>query len=209
MLHPHALADRPVTNAEWLGFIADGGYANPLLWLADGWAWVQENRIEAPLYWLRGDGGWRRFGLDGLQPLDLAEPVCHISYYEADAYARWAGARLPTEAEWEVAAAGHDPVGGQPARRRRPGPAAARPTAAGLFGNVWEWTGSAYPSLSGLRAGRRARSANITASSCARRWCCAAAAARPRAAMSAPPTATSSTRISAGCSPGSGWRRDS
>jgi ergothioneine biosynthesis protein EgtB len=138
-LHPHALADRPVTNAEWRGFIADGGYANPLLWLADGWAWVQENRIEAPLYWL---GTEARFGLDGVRPLDLAEPVCHISYYEADAYARWAGARLPTEGEWEVAAAGHDPLGGN--QLDGAGPVRPLPGDGGLFGNVWEWTASAY-----------------------------------------------------------------
>jgi len=138
-LHPYALADRPVTNAEWLGFIADGGYANPLLWLADGWAWVQEKRIEAPLYWL---GTEARFGLDGVKPLDLAEPVCHISYYEADAYARWAGARLPTEAEWEAAAAGLDPLGGN--QLDSAGPARPLPGDGGPFGNVWEWTGSAY-----------------------------------------------------------------
>jgi ergothioneine biosynthesis protein EgtB len=138
-LHPHALADRPVTNAEWLGFIADGGYANPLLWLADGWAWVQENRVEAPLYWL---GTEERFGLDGVKPLDLAEPVCHISYYEADAFARWAGARLPTEAEWEVAAAPFDPLAGN--QLDAAGPVRPLPGDGGPFGNVWEWTGSAY-----------------------------------------------------------------
>jgi ergothioneine biosynthesis protein EgtB len=142
LLHPHALADRTVTNAEWLSFIADGGYANPLLWLADGWAWVRENGIEAPLYWVKNEGGWCRFALDGLRPLDLAEPVSHISYYEADAYARWAGARLPTEAEWESAAAALDPDGGNQLDAAGP----VRPLAGeiGLIGNVWQWTASAY-----------------------------------------------------------------
>jgi ergothioneine biosynthesis protein EgtB len=104
---------------------------------------VQGNCIEAPLYWLRGEEGWSRFGLDGLKPLDLAEPVCHISYYEADAYARWAGARLPTEAEWENAAAAHDPLSGN--QLDAAGPVRPRPGDGGdLFGNVWEWTGSAF-----------------------------------------------------------------
>jgi ergothioneine biosynthesis protein EgtB len=145
-LHPHALADRTVTNAEWLGFIADGGYANPLLWLSDGWAWVRENGIDAPLYWLRGEDGWSRYGLDGLHRLDLAEPVCHISYYEADAFARWAGARLPTEAEWESAAQGVNPDAGNQldaAGPARPLPAEGAGFRA-MFGDVWEWTGSAY-----------------------------------------------------------------
>ena len=141
-LHPHALADRTVTNAEWLGFIADGGYENPLLWLSDGWTWRQEDGIEAPLYWVKSDGGWSRFALDGLSPIDLAEPVSHISYYEADAYARWAGARLPTEAEWESVAASLDPDGGNQLDAAGPVRPAAGDT--GLFGNVWQWTGSAY-----------------------------------------------------------------
>ena len=142
LLHPHALADRTVTNAEWLSFIADGGYEDPLLWLADGWTWVRENGIAAPLYWVKEEGGWSRFALDGLRPLDPAEPVCHISYYEADAYVRWVGARLPTEAEWESAAAPIDPAAGNQLDSAGP----VRPIAGetGLFGNVWEWTGSAY-----------------------------------------------------------------
>jgi len=153
LLHPHRLADRPVTNGDWLGFIADGGYADPLLWLADGWAWVQAEGIEAPLYWRRADDGWRRFGLDGLQPLDPAAPVCHISFYEADSYARWAGARLPTEAEWESAAAGLEPAGGN--QLDRAGPVRPRPgEGTGLrqmFGDVWEWTGSAFAPYPGFR----------------------------------------------------------
>ena len=153
VLTPHALADRLVTNAEWLGFIVDGGYADPLLWLADGWAWVQAEQVEAPLYWQRSDDGWCRFGLDGLQPLDLAAPVCHVSFYEADAFARWAGARLPTEAEWESAAATLDPDGGN--QLDRAGPVRPRPAeGAGLrqmFGDVWEWTASAFTPYPGFR----------------------------------------------------------
>jgi ergothioneine biosynthesis protein EgtB len=145
-LAPHQLADRAVTNAEWLGFIADGGYANPLLWLSDGWAWVREHGIDAPLYWVRADGGWSRFGLDGLHPIDLAEPVCHISYYEADAFARWAGARLPTEAEWEYGARGLSPETGN--QLDKAGPVRPLPAEGSglrqMFGDVWEWTGSAF-----------------------------------------------------------------
>lgn len=153
LLHPHALADRPVTNAEWLGFIEAGGYADPLLWLSDGWVWVQAEKIAAPLYWVQGEEGWSRFALDGLRPLSLAEPVCHISYYEAEAYARWAGARLPTEAEWEVAARDLDPGSGNQLDNAGP----ARPgTAQGtglrqMFGDVWEWTGSAFLPYPGFR----------------------------------------------------------
>ena len=153
-LHPHALADRPVTNAEWLGFVDAGGYADPLLWLADGWAWVRENGIEAPLYWRRGADGWSRFGLDGFRPLGLAEPVCHVSYYEAEAYARWAGARLPTEAEWEAAAQGLDPKAGNQldaAGPVRPGAAADGEGLRQMFGDVWEWTGSAFLAYPGFR----------------------------------------------------------
>jgi len=155
MIHPHALADRPVTNAEWLGFIEAGGYAEPRLWLSDGWAWVTDQQIEAPLYWTRGDGGWQRFGLDGLKPLSPAEPVCHISYYEADAFARWAGVRLPNEAEWEVAAADLDPAAGHQldsAGPVRPRPAGEDKGLNDLFGNVWEWTASAYLPYPGFRA---------------------------------------------------------
>jgi ergothioneine biosynthesis protein EgtB len=110
LLHPHALADRPVTNAEWVGFIADGGYTRPEFWLSDGWAWVKRERIEAPLYWRRaGSGGdvadWSAFCARRAPPTPSAAPVTHISFYEADAFASWAGARLPTEIEWEAAAA--------------------------------------------------------------------------------------------------------
>ena len=149
-LHPHKLADRPVTNAEWQAFMADGGYADPLLWLSDGWAWVQAEKVEAPLYWVKGPEGWQRFALDGLQPVDPAAPVCHISYYEADAFARWAGARLPTEAEWEAAAEGEDPAGGN--QLDAAGAVRPLPSEGGaLFGDVWEWTGSAYLPYPGFK----------------------------------------------------------
>ncbi len=125
LLHPHAIADRLVTNGEWQAFIDAGGYSEPRLWLSEGWAWVQRERVTAPLYW-NGDG--TSFTLAGRVPLDPQAPVAHISQYEADAYARWAGARLPTEAEWEDMAGAHDPRGGNqldraessaPARRSR------------------------------------------------------------------------------------------
>ncbi len=144
-LNRHQLADRNVTNGEWLGFIQAGGYRDPRLWLSDGWAWVQAERVEAPLYWLEGESGWQRFGLDGVGEIDPAEPVCHISYYEADAYARWAGARLPTEFEWEAAAAAGDPLAGNQLDSAGPArPHPASPAAAGFFGDVWEWTASAF-----------------------------------------------------------------
>lgn len=142
LLHPHALADRLVTNGEWLSFIQDGGYRRSELWLSDGWTWVQEEAITAPLYWEEAGSEWTRFGLDGMQPLNLAEPVCHISYFEADAYARWSGARLPTEAEWEVAARHADPSSGH--QLDEAGPAKPEATDPSLFGNVWQWTMSPF-----------------------------------------------------------------
>lgn len=152
LLTPHALADRTVTNGEWAAFIADGGYADPRHWLSDGWAWVQANRIGAPLYWQQIDGVWTRFGLDGRRPIDPAAPVTHISFFEADAYAGWAGARLPTEFEWEAAAASADPRSGN--QLDAAGPVEPRPSTSGpaWFGDVWEWTGSAYRPYPGFRA---------------------------------------------------------
>ncbi|NWK96930.1 ergothioneine biosynthesis protein EgtB [Sphingobium lactosutens] len=155
VLHPHALAHRPITNGEWIAFIEDGGYRTATHWLADGWAWVQAESVDAPLYWKRGEQGWTRFGLDGRQPVNPAAPVTHISLYEADAYASWAGARLPTEAEWESAAQNVAAVSGN----QLDGPACPRPRPAEdsaaltqMFGDVWEWTGSAYRPHPGFRA---------------------------------------------------------
>ncbi|MCD2316781.1 ergothioneine biosynthesis protein EgtB [Sphingomonas sp. IC-11] len=152
LVSAHSLADRTVTNGEWQQFIADGGYREPRWWLSDGWSWLQREGIHAPLYWEERDGVWTRFGLDGRRPIDPAAPVTHVSFYEADAYASWAGARLPTEAEWEAAAAADDPNGGNQldsAGAVEPRPAESGPA---FFGDVWEWTGSAYRPYPGFSA---------------------------------------------------------
>lgn len=151
LMQPFALADRTVSNAEWMQFMNDGGYSEPRHWLSDGWAWVQREGIAAPLYWQQDkDGNWLSFGLHGLRAVDAAAPVTHISLYEADAYASWAGARLPTEAEWEVSAASHKADEGN----QLDTPSAVRPLfshASNMFGNVWQWTGSAYRPYPGFR----------------------------------------------------------
>jgi ergothioneine biosynthesis protein EgtB len=132
LLRPVRLAPALVTNGEWLEFMAEGGYARPTIWLSDGWSTVEAQRWDAPGYWRNIDGAWFTMTLGGLRPVDPALPVCHISYYEADAFARWAGKDLPTEAEWEVA------------------------TASGAlddaFGIVWQWTRSAYAPYPGYKA---------------------------------------------------------
>lgn len=152
-LEPFALAGRPVTNGEYLEFIGEGGYRRPELWLSAGWDVVRAEGWQAPLYWLRQDGGWNLFTLCGARPVRAAEPVCHVSYYEADAYARWAGARLPREAEWEVAAAGA-PIEGNFAESARfhPAPAPGTGDVEQLFGDVWEWTESPYVAYPRFRA---------------------------------------------------------
>ncbi len=152
-LHRYALANRPVTNGEYLAFIADGGYQRSELWLSEGWDWINAHRIEAPFYWRRDGGGWRQFTLYGSRAIDLSAPVCHATLFEADAYARWAQARLPTEAEWETAAA-LLPIDGHFVEDRvlRPLAATDRGTQLmQLFGDVWEWTQSAYAPYPGYR----------------------------------------------------------
>ena len=147
----HALASRPVSNGEYAQFLADGGYRNPGLWMSEGWALLQAQGIERPLYW--HEDGEREFTLDGWRPRDPHAPACHLSYFEADAFARWAGARLPTEAEWEQAASGRQ-VQGNFADDDALHPQPGTPAETGfsqLFGDVWEWTCSAYTPYPGFR----------------------------------------------------------
>jgi ergothioneine biosynthesis protein EgtB len=128
---PFELSSRLVTNGEYLAFVEAGGYRDPALWLAEGWDWINAQGIAAPLYWQRRGGRWQEFTLHGLAPLDLRAPAAHLSLFEADAYARWAGARLPTESEWEVAS--------------------AEPRLQQLFGHCWQWTSSSYAPYPGYR----------------------------------------------------------
>jgi ergothioneine biosynthesis protein EgtB len=132
-LEPYQLASRLVTNAEYLAFIADGGYNEPSLWLSEGWEFVRANQISQPLYWHRQDGHWRVFALNGLGDLQPYAPVLNLSFFEASAYAHWAGARLPTETEWEHAAR-------------------SDPALQGMFGLAWQWTSSAYAPYPGFQA---------------------------------------------------------
>jgi len=152
LLSPYRLASRPITCGEYLAFIEDGGYASPAFWLSDGWAAVQKEAWKAPLYWSCENGEWQVFTLNGLQPLKHDEPVVHVSFYEAAAYAAWAGKRLPTEFEWEAAAMAQRVEGGflDPLR---PHPKPATPTEGivQLYGDVWEWTRSAYEPYPGFK----------------------------------------------------------
>jgi len=144
-IEPYRVADRLVTNREWLEFIADGGYRNPLLWLSAGWARVLADSWTAPLYWEERDGEFWTMTLRGAQPVDPDAPVTHVSYFEADAFATWAGRRLPTEAEWETAAKGLPQEGNfADSGRLRPKRATSTNQLVQMFGDVWEWTRSAY-----------------------------------------------------------------
>jgi ergothioneine biosynthesis protein EgtB len=167
-LPPHRLADRLVTCGEWLEFMADGGYEEPRLWLSDGWFRRQAEGWEAPLYWRRDGEGWVQHTMAGTRPVDPAEPVCHVSFYEADAFAAWTGYRLPTEFEWEVAASGADPAdpeanllwwagdGGESVHDRNPFHPRLAPPVDGslrqLFGDCWEWTASPHRPYPSFRA---------------------------------------------------------
>ena len=145
---PFELATALVTNGEFLAFIEAGGYRSAHLWLAEGWDWVRSAQLACPLYWQRDEAGhWQEFTLFGLRPLDLQAPATHLSLFEADAYAHWAGARLPTEAEWEVAAQGVAVEVGQLH------PAAGVPGAGlrQMFGHCWQWTSSSYTPYPGYR----------------------------------------------------------
>lgn len=152
-LEPFALADRTVSCGEWLDFIDDNGYRRPELWLSDGWATVEDEGWEAPLYWSHLDGTWSEFTLAGEVPVDPSRPVCHISYYEADAYARWAGHRLPTEAEWEAVSTVRASEDTTPPHLLdtlvlHPSPTAG--ASSSPYGDVWQWTSSAYGAYPGF-----------------------------------------------------------
>jgi ergothioneine biosynthesis protein EgtB len=149
-LQDYSLGSRLVTNAEYLEFIQAGGYQTAQYWLAEGWATVQSHQWQAPLYWELIDGEWWVMTLAGLRQLNSGEPVCHVSFYEADAYATWKGKRLPTEAEWEVAAVDL-PIAGNFLDRDRLHPIPGEDVQNQFFGDVWEWTQSAYLPYPGFK----------------------------------------------------------
>ncbi len=154
-LHEYSLATRLSTSGEYMAFMADGGYERPEFWLSAGIATARAQHWNAPLYWEQRDGQWWQMTLSGMRPVDPAEPVCHVSYFEADAFARWSGKRLPTEAEWEIAA-DDLPIQGQfaDAGRYHPAPATNQETGGALqqmFGDVWQWTQSSYAAYPGYR----------------------------------------------------------
>jgi ergothioneine biosynthesis protein EgtB len=151
-LQDYWLSARLVTQADYLEFMEAGGYQQPQWWLAEGWAAVQTQGWQSPLYWESLDGEWQIMTLSGLRPLALEDPVCHVSFFEADAFARWKGKRLPTEAEWEMAASSL-PVRGNLLEQGyfHPIPAQARTRPDQMFGDVWEWTQSAYTPYPGFK----------------------------------------------------------
>lgn len=153
LLRPYRLAHRAITNGEWITFMDDGGYSNPLLWLSDGWACVQEEGWQAPGYWRMQKDEWHAMTLRGFQPVDNMTPVCHISYFEADAFARWSGKRLPSEAEWENTASTLAPEGNfVESGRLRPAAAAVQhDQVVQMFGDVWEWTQSPFCAYPGFK----------------------------------------------------------
>ena len=157
-LEDFALADRPVSNADYLAFIDDGGYREPRWWLSEGWTQAEAAGWQAPLYWERREGEWWYMTLGGMRPVDPAAPVCHVSQFEADAYAAWAGRRLPTEAEWEVVADTQAQTGNverpnlRGAGYLQPVSAASTPGVRQLYGDVWEWTASPYTAYPGFSA---------------------------------------------------------
>ncbi len=153
LLHAYQLASRTVTNGEYLDFINDGGYEAAELWLSDGWAWLQQNHIKHPLYWRQINNSWQEFHFIGYQTLNLAQPVCHVSFYEAMAYAQWANARLPTEFEWEAACASCQPTPNKQSNLLDNRQFAATPEITPfqhLLGNCWEWTRSDYAPYPGF-----------------------------------------------------------
>lgn len=147
------VSNRLIMAGEFLGFMRDGGYKRPDLWLSEGWARVQQDGWSHPLYWVERDGQWHHFTLGGLRAVNPIEPVCHVSYFEADAFARWFGARLPTESEWEIVASA-EPIEGNFVEAERFHPVAAEGVNGDmrqLFGDVWEWTQSAYGAYPGYQ----------------------------------------------------------